>query len=386
MYVPPPPQPPSLPAQQSGGGVDESMMMRTYKAWKGSNIFLLGGRFIFGPDARSIFFTIFLIVAPSVVFCVFVARKLMDDFPNHWGISVMVIAVVLTFFDIVFLLLTSGRDPGIIPRNLQPPEPESYEGANEMLPGQTPPLRPLGVLTAQYATIVCRNLTIIAPGLRNYRFFFMFIFCATLICLYVHGFCWVYVKKIMDSEDVSIWKAMTKTPASIALIIYSFSTYENFRYRYERGTNPYNKGVLSNFKEAFFTSIPPSKNNFRAKVPKELAIPPRSLGGSFAASNRGKPMDLEMGGKPTWDEAVGQVSDNGYNNGELPDVSPDLSRILPPEGTEERNVLHNNKRSSWGRRSSSWEMSPEIVSLAARIGESKRVTEGNSSKYDTSKL
>lgn len=43
--------------------------------------------------------------------------------------------------DITLLLLASGRDPGIIPRNLHPPEPESYEGMTEVRPGQTPPLR-----------------------------------------------------------------------------------------------------------------------------------------------------------------------------------------------------------------------------------------------------
>ena len=57
---------------------------------------------------------------------------------------------------------------------------------------------------------------------RNYRFFFMFICCATLLCLYVHGFCWVYIKRIMNSEHTSIWKAMIKTPASIVLIAYTF--------------------------------------------------------------------------------------------------------------------------------------------------------------------
>ncbi|KHN31279.1 Putative S-acyltransferase [Glycine soja] len=125
-------------------------------------------------------------------------------------------------------------------------------------------------------------------GLRNYRFYYMFVFSATLLCLYVHGFCWVYIKRIMDSEEISIWKAMIKTPASIALIIYSFisvwfvggltvfhtylisknqSTYENFRYRYDQQSNPYNKGVAANFREIFCSCIPPSKNNVRSKIP-----------------------------------------------------------------------------------------------------------------------
>lgn len=61
-------------------------------------IFFLQGRFIFGPDVRSLGLTIFLIVAPVAVFCVFVARKLMDDFSHHLGISIMVVAVVFTVY------------------------------------------------------------------------------------------------------------------------------------------------------------------------------------------------------------------------------------------------------------------------------------------------
>jgi hypothetical protein len=61
-------------------------------------IFFLQGRFIFGPDVRSLGLTIFLIVAPVAVFCVFVARKLMDNFSHHLGISIMVVAVVFTVY------------------------------------------------------------------------------------------------------------------------------------------------------------------------------------------------------------------------------------------------------------------------------------------------
>ena len=57
---------------------------------------------------------------------------------------------------------------------------------------------------------------------RNYRFFFMFVSTTTILCIYVLAFCWVYIKRIMDAEEISIWKAMIKTPASIVLIIYTF--------------------------------------------------------------------------------------------------------------------------------------------------------------------
>jgi len=57
---------------------------------------------------------------------------------------------------------------------------------------------------------------------RNYRFFFMFVFSTTLLCIYVFAFCWVYIRRIMEAEETTIWKAMIKTPASIGLIIYTF--------------------------------------------------------------------------------------------------------------------------------------------------------------------
>lgn len=60
--------------------------------------FFLQGRFIFGPDARSLALTIFLIVAPVVVFCIYVARKLIDDYSDHWGISIIAVAVAFTIY------------------------------------------------------------------------------------------------------------------------------------------------------------------------------------------------------------------------------------------------------------------------------------------------
>ena len=42
---------------------------------------------------------------------------------------------------LVLLLLTSGRDPGIIPRNAHPPEPEGFDGNLDVGAGQTPQVR-----------------------------------------------------------------------------------------------------------------------------------------------------------------------------------------------------------------------------------------------------
>ncbi|XP_020547984.1 probable protein S-acyltransferase 7 isoform X1 [Sesamum indicum] len=372
------------PPESHGGAVESAAeMVRTYKAWEGSNIFCLGGRFIFGPDARSVLLTIALIVAPATIFCMFVARKLMDDFSGDWGIAIMVVFIVFTLYlylhfqDLMLLLLTSGRDPGIIPRNAHPPEPE-HDNSMEFGPGQTPRLPRTKDVVINGITVkvkYCDTCMLYRPprcshcsicdncverfdhhcpwigqciGLRNYRFFFMFVFSTTLLCLYVHGFCWVYIKRIMDSEKSSIWKAMTKTPASIVLLAYTFlalwfvgglsvfhlylistnqSTYENFRYQYSMRSNPYNKGIVGNFMEVFWRSIPASKNNFRAKVQKKSVIPSHSMSASFISTNVGTAKGEQE--KAMWDMPINRALAIGS------------SRIILPDG--DNNITENQQ-------------------------------------------
>ncbi|CAL0317108.1 unnamed protein product [Lupinus luteus] len=212
-------------------------------------------------------------------------------------------------------------------------------------------------------------------GLRNYRFFFMFVFSTTLLCIYVFAFCWVYIRRIKDSEETTIWRAMIKTPASIVLIIYTFlsmwfvgglsafhlylistnqTTYENFRYRYDRRANPYHKGLFNNFKEIFFTSIPQSKNNFRAMVPVEPALPARSVARGFMSPSMGKAAEeIEMGRKTVWDMNSIGIDDSQLNNRstikdrEFGELSPEIRTTLEDAG--DRAGLHPT-RSSRGKK------------------------------------
>ncbi|KAI5404716.1 putative protein S-acyltransferase 5, variant 2 [Lathyrus oleraceus] len=124
-------RPPVNSVGETPGNTIDPSLVRTYRAWKGNNVFFLGGRFIFGPDVKSIITTVFLVVAPVAVFCAFVARKLIDDFPHHSGYSILILVILHTIFVLIALVLTSGRDPGIVPRNLYPPVqlPEDYDGS-----------------------------------------------------------------------------------------------------------------------------------------------------------------------------------------------------------------------------------------------------------------
>ena len=77
--------------------------------------FLCRRRLFFGPDALNLVATFCLIIFPMVVFCVFVGRQLMTNFPNHWGIAIMVVSVVHTcavsIFLLHFLLLRNTKMP-----------------------------------------------------------------------------------------------------------------------------------------------------------------------------------------------------------------------------------------------------------------------------------
>lgn len=125
-------------------------------------------------------------------------------------------------------------------------------------------------------------------------------------------------------------------------------------------------------------------------VPREPGLPPaRSGGGGFMSPNMGKAVeDIEMGRKTVWgdmgagaDNYEGQLNNNDRLNikdGELSEVSPDIRTTVDDIG--DRAGMHP-RRSSWGRKSGSWEMSPEVLALAARVGEPNRVGGSTSGSF-----
>ncbi|KAL0711638.1 hypothetical protein Bca4012_018616 [Brassica carinata] len=277
------------------------MAGRVYEAWKGSNKFLFGGRLIFGPDAWSLPFTLLLIITPVTLFSVFVATHLRHEFFSHTaGDVILVVAILFTVFVLILLFLTSARDPGIVPRNLHPPEEElCYETTVSSDGRQTPTVQiPRTKEVMVYGVPVrvkyCDTCMLYRPprcshcsicnncverfdhhcpwvgqciGVRNYRFFFMFVSSATLLCIYVFSMSALYIKLLMDNNQ-------GLTGFHLYLISTNQTTYENFRYRSDNRINVYDRGCSNNFLETFCSKVKPSRNDFRAFTREE---PPRNI-------------------------------------------------------------------------------------------------------------
>ncbi|XP_058102719.1 probable protein S-acyltransferase 7 isoform X2 [Magnolia sinica] len=303
------------------------------------------------------------------------------------------------------LFITSGRDPGIVPRRAHPPEPEDVGDAfglsadwagNQGTASSIPPTKDVLINGIVVKVKYCHTCMLYRPprcshcsicnncverfdhhcpwvgqciGKRNYRFFFMFVSSTTLLCLYVFAFCWVNMKKIMKAYECNLWKAFLHSPVSGILIIYTFiaawfvggltafhlylvctnqTTYENFRYRYGEKMNPYDRGWVLNVKEVFCTTIPPSKNDFRAKVKEDSSSTfanSFSLGRVLSPEIAKTSFDIEMGGKR---QAV--IAE------EFEEIQMGLERC----GTQPR---HSN----WGQKGN-WEITPDIQALAAEFG------------------
>lgn len=128
------------------------------------------------------------------------------------------------------------------------------------------------------------------------------------------------------------------------------TTYENFRYRYDKKENPYNKGILQNFREVFFSPLAPSLNDFRATVLEEEQVPDEQYYPSLNVDISSKEkIDIEIGDKHHDDDgdesALPKILRNlSYDYIEENLKSKDGGMIADPflDDEEPRQILHNS--------------------------------------------
>ncbi|XP_021898577.1 protein S-acyltransferase 8-like isoform X2 [Carica papaya] len=328
---------------------------------------------------------------------------------------------------LVLLFLTSARDPGIIPRNSHPPEEEfRYDASVSADIGgrQTPTLQfprtkevmvngiPVRVKYCDtcmlYRPPRCSHCSICnncverfdhhcpwvgqCIGLRNYRYFFMFVSSSTLLCIYVFSMSALYIKVLMDDHGGKLLKAMKESPPSVILMAYCFislwfvggltgfhlyligsnqTTYENFRYRADNRVNVYSQGCVNNFLEVFCTKIKPSRNNFRAIFQEEPPRPPplpvtreveaEDLGGDPRSKVED---DLEIGEdllKISQRRNIEEIDEDIRSRGSsgLPHNSAEIDSVLNADRAP--TIRAETRHSSWGRRSGSWEIAPDVL-------------------------
>ena len=273
-----------------------------YEVWPGNEKFFCGGRCVTGPYYWGIIGTAFLIVLPCSVFLGLVAFPLYTEI--DYGIILLILGFALTALSTCSLFLSGCMDPGIIPRAPAPastehlPRTRNVEVNGHMVVVrynetcnfyQPPRAHHCSVLNDcierfdHYCPWVGTTI-----GKRNYRFYLLFVFSSSFLCIYTFA-CSAYLVKLRaDEPDTNVVEAMKKEPAALFMMVYVFigfwfvgglsgfhiyllsknqTTYENIRYSYDRNhTNPYHKGCLSNWAEVFCVKIPPRNCDFSAKV------------------------------------------------------------------------------------------------------------------------
>ncbi|CAD5328944.1 unnamed protein product [Arabidopsis thaliana] len=359
------------------------MTQRVFQVWKGSNKFIL-------------------------------ARHLRHEFsPYNAGYAIMVVAILFTIYVLILLFFTSARDPGIVPRNSHPPEEDlRYETTVSADGRQTPSVqipRTKEVIVNGVSVRVkyCDTCMLYRPprcshcsicnncverfdhhcpwvgqciGLRNYRYFFMFVSSSTLLCIYIFSMSAVYIKILMDHQQATVWRAMKESPWAVVLMIYCFialwfvggltafhlylistnqTTYEKLRYRSSHSRSiVYNRGCPNNFLEVFCSKVKPSRNNFRAFIEEE---PPRVI--TLPSTTReSEDENVTRRQKVEDDLDIGDDLMNLSRRCNAEDANNNQPHhTLDIDHERAGSIRTEARHESWGRRSGSWDVAATDV-------------------------
>ena len=315
----------TLEVEVKAKGSAKEGVKRRYESWPGNETFFCGGACVTGPYYWGIVGTCLLILIPCVVFVVFVAWPLYEDLRDSdsgggskeiGAYVLLAVSIALPCLSLSSLFCSGCMDPGIIPRAPAPlgntdhiARTRHVEVNGHMVLVryndtcnfyQPPRAHHCSVLNDcierfdHYCPWVGTTI-----GKRNYRFYLIFVFSCTVLCVFTFA-CSAYLVKIRsDDPDTSVGEAIRGEPGALFMMAYVFigiwfvgglsgfhiyllsrnqTTYENIRYSYDRNSaNPYNKGCLANWAEVFCVRVPARNCDFTEVMPEKEENPTAAL-------------------------------------------------------------------------------------------------------------
>jgi palmitoyltransferase ZDHHC9/14/18 len=303
--------------------IDPSLLMASsprIDVWPGRNVFCCGGRVMLGSGGHYLPLTLTLIIAPTVMFVLYVLGVQVDDSSNipldtasvnaleetlgRFTMDVMYgLTGALLFLTVSTLLLAAMTEPGIVPREprwKQAVVPSDVpQGLQAKFCGTCNIFRPLRAKHCSF----CNNCVLVfdhhcpwtgnCVGLRNYHFFLWFVSSVNVLSGYVTAMCVARFFLEFQGSAHSFSKAVKACPwavgvgsftllvllTTLPLLWYHLctlmargeTTNENLRRTYDGMVNPYHLGCRGNLSRSCSAPAQPSEIvGWRKKLREEF--------------------------------------------------------------------------------------------------------------------
>ncbi|RIA97305.1 DHHC palmitoyltransferase-domain-containing protein [Glomus cerebriforme] len=385
---------PRIISPHSLSSTDYKGQKRLYQVWPGRNRFFLGGRIMTSRDFPAFLVAFSALVVPSGLFMGFTCPFLFQNVSP----AVVFIFVYLFLLAVTSMLRTSWSDPGIIPRDLDPSPPTEYIEDLENSQNNTNlayeqarsfPLPKEVKINGQTVRLkYCETCKIYRPprcshcrqcdncvenedhhciwlnnciGRRNYRTFFTFIATATILCVYVLGFCLAHLLLLMKQGSHNFFEAIMKAPVRypfvcgltgyhMYLISNNLTTHEQIRVPIARrngNRNPFDfRNVGKNCLWVLCRPMSRSSVSRRAYVDNENLQEENGVGNTFNGGVRSTVIAGEID--------TGEIDNNALGEG---DIRVDIKEVitfnngddlneLQPQQNENNNIKEDTKQVS----------------------------------------